>query len=128
VPGGLAAEVRDWLVNIEGTIPATKKKGDDEWLVRIVVEEVSGSSRAGMTLIRGRQIHGFQSDGEGGGGEMVGRAGEVKVILAGEGAGTGLQKGSRVEVGICVGIKGPVWEVVIDGERWGVGVDWKVFP
>ena len=31
-----------------------------------------------------------------------------------------------VQVGKTVGIKGPVWEVMIDGVKWGVGVDWKV--
>lgn len=50
----------------------------------------------------------------------------MKVILAGEGAETGLKKGSRVEIGKTIGIKGPVWEIVIGGEKWGVGIEWKV--
>ncbi len=125
MPGGLAAEVRDWLVNIESTISSKDagKKGDDEWLVRVVVDEVSGGSRAGMTLVRGRQVHSM--DGEGG---KMDKVSEVRVILAGEGGGTGLQKGSKVELGKRVGITGPVWEVMIEGIKWGVGVDWKVLP
>ena len=127
VHGGLAAEVRDWLVNIEGSIPAREvgRRGD-EWLVRVLVDECSGGgaeSQARMTTIRGRQVHSI-----GGEGEMVDTAGKVKVMLAGEGQSTGLQKGSKVEVGKTIGIKGPVWEVVIEGEKWGVGVDWKVLP
>jgi hypothetical protein len=121
VPGGLAAEVRDWLMNIESAIPANKNK-DDPWLVKLVVDEVSGGGGAGMTLVRGRQIQAID------GGEMVDTLDEVKVILAGEGAGVGLQKGSKVEPGKRLGVKGPVWEVVIEGERWGVGVDWRVLP
>lgn len=84
------------------------------------MDEVSGGGRAGMTLIRGRQI---KSDGAQG---IIDDLGVVKVILAGEGAGTGLQRGSKVEVGKTVWIKGPVWEVLLEGEKWGVGVDWKV--
>lgn len=126
VPGGLAAEVAGWLFNLESSVPTTKSRGDlkSEWLVRIVVDEVSGSSRNGFTMVRGRQIHAVDDD-EGGEG-MSDTGGEVKVLLAGEGQITGLQKGVKVEIGKRVGIKGPVWEVHIEGERWGVGVDWKV--
>jgi hypothetical protein len=108
-------------MNIESAIPANKNK-DDPWLVKLVVDEVSGGGGAGMTLVRGRQIQAID------GGEMVDTLDEVKVILAGEGAGVGLQKGSKVEPGKRLGVKGPVWEVVIEGERWGVGVDWRVLP
>ncbi|CZR60511.1 uncharacterized protein PAC_10407 [Phialocephala subalpina] len=126
VPGGLAAEVAGWLFNLESSVPTTKSRGDmkSEWLVRIVVDEVSGSSRTGFTMARGRQIHALDGDESGDG--RVDAVEEVKVLLAGEGQMTGLQKGGKVEVGKRVGIKGQVWEVVIEGERWGVGVDWKV--
>ncbi|TVY57719.1 hypothetical protein LSUE1_G008651 [Lachnellula suecica] len=119
IAGGLAAELQGWLVNIESTIPANAGRNrEDPWLVKIVVDEVSGGARTGMTMIRGRQIK--AEDG------MIDEGTETKVILAGEGTLTGLQRGSRVEMGKMVGIKGPVWEVVLEGEKWGVGVDWKV--
>ena len=128
VNGGLAAEVRDWLVNIESTVPSKEAgKRDDGWLVRIEVDEVSGGgaeSQARMLLVRGRQVHSMN----GGEGEMVDTVSNVRVMLAGEGQATGLQRGSRLEAGKTVGIKGPVWEVVIEGEKWGVAVDWKVLP
>lgn len=125
IPGGLAAEVRDWLVNIESAIPisAASTMKEDPWLVKMVVNEGSGGQRSGMTLVRGRQIVQISEKGEG---HMPDNLGEVKVMLAGEGQATGLQKGSKVEIGKIIGIKGPIWEVVIDGEKWGVGVDWKV--
>jgi hypothetical protein len=121
VAGGLAAEVRDWLVNIQSTVLVARTQDKDEpWLVKLVVDEISGGGRAGMTLLRGRRVHSGDLHG------MIDTVGILKVILAGEGQGTGLQKGSKVEVGKTVGIKGPVWEAVVEGEQWGVGVDWKV--
>ncbi|KAA8569647.1 hypothetical protein EYC84_001250 [Monilinia fructicola] len=127
VVGGLAAEVRDWLINIDSTIPSHGAPGvqkgkdrDREWIVKMVVDEISGGGRMGMCLVRGRKMRDV------GGVEVVDDLGVVKVMLAGEGAGTGLQRGKDAEVGRVVGIKGPVWEIVIEGEKWGVGVDWKV--
>jgi hypothetical protein len=123
VPGGLAAEVRDWLVNLESAILGTSaQRVNDDWVVRIEVDEVRGGGRAGMTLVRGRQING---DGKV---EVVNGFGVVRVILAGEGAGSALLRGGTVQVGKMVGIRGPVWEVLLEGEKWGVGVDWKVLP
>jgi hypothetical protein len=108
------------LVNIESTIPsnAGQRSREDPWLVKIVVDEVSGGAKTGMTMIRGRQIK--SEDG------IIEQETEMKVVLAGEGTTSGLQRGSRVEMGKLVGIKGPVWEVVLEGEKLGVGVDWKV--
>ncbi|KAI9647813.1 hypothetical protein NHQ30_004201 [Ciborinia camelliae] len=125
VAGGLAAEVRDWLIDIDSSIPShgttgVQKGKNKEWIVKMLVNEVSGSGRMGMCLVKGRQMR--DVDGE----EVVDDLGMVKVILAGEGTGTGLQRGRDVEVGKVVQIKGPVWEMVVEGEKWGVGVDWKV--
>ncbi|PQE30241.1 hypothetical protein CJF32_00010156 [Rutstroemia sp. NJR-2017a WRK4] len=125
IPGGMAAEVRDWLMNLDSALPAHAGRGkgkEEGWLVRVRVEEVRGGGRAGMSLVRGRQV----GREIGGGSEVVDSFESVKVILAGEGAGVGLQRGKRVEVGTVVGIKGPVWEVLVEGEKCGVGVDWKV--
>ncbi len=118
VVGGLAAEVRDWLVSLESDMP-TRIEKDEIWRVKIMVDEITGGSKAGMTLVKGRHVRVEE-------GEMADPLLEMRLILAGEGAGTGLQRGSKIEVGNIVGIKGPVWEVVSEGESWGVGVDWKV--
>jgi hypothetical protein len=139
IPGGLAAEVVGWLVNIESCVPGTgaglgMERGTEErWAVRLVVDEVRGGSEAGiagagMTIVRGRQMRrgSGSTDQRVETAEMIDHLGIVKVILAGEGVGVGIQKAGKVEVGRIVGIKGPVWEVVIEQERWGVGVDWRV--
>lgn len=111
--------MRDWLVNLESALPgnAAGRARDDPWAVRVLVDEVGGGGRAGMVVVRGRQVY---PDG------IVHSSEAVRVLLAGDGAATGLQRGSKVEVGKTVGIKSPVWEVMLEGEKWGVGVDWKV--
>lgn len=57
------------------------------------------------------------------------RGGERGWILAGRGRGdlAGRGRGEGVvEVGCVVGVKEPIWEVEIEGQRWRVGVEWKV--
>lgn len=140
VPGGLAAEVRDWLVDINSSVPSavnvrsadTQKtneaglahsasRGIEEiWVAKIIIEEISGSASSGMTLARGHRAVDHDKD-------LLSKGSTpLKIILAGEGQGVGLQKGAKLEVGGLVGIKGPAWEVVIEGEKWGVAVEWKV--
>lgn len=114
-------------MNIESAVPTNDKPKRivDSWDVKLVIDEISGGGRAGMTLVRGRQIHvDVGEDGTG----IIDNLGIVKAVLAGEGAGTGLEKGRKAEIGKVVGIKRPLWEIVIEGEKWGVGVDWKVLP
>ena len=121
MPGGLAAEVRDCLVNIESSIPSSSATTrDSPWRLRLMIDEVSGGGRAGFALVRGRQVLSGNID------TMIDSMGSVNVVLAGEGTGTGLRQNSKVQVGKTVGIKSPVWEVVVEGEKWGVGVDWTV--
>jgi hypothetical protein len=124
VPGGLATEMRDWLVNIESAstniLPSYGKQKDERWKVKLVIDEVSGDSKTGVTLVKGRQVHDVDV------GNMDGMMGGVRFILAGEGVVNGLQRGSKVEVGRSLGIQGPMWEVLVEGERWIVSVDWRV--
>ena len=122
--GGLAAELRDWLVDVkggvdgEGEVRATSAVlGFDALpvsaaaVVRVVVEEVSGGG-PGMALVTGTVVGGF---GEG-----------VRVILAGEGSieGLGGNRG-RVVPGAVVAVAPPAWDVELDG-RWAVACRWEV--
>ena len=124
IPGGLDAEVRDWLFNMESTVSSTSahRSKEDPWTFKLIIDEVSGGERAGFTIVRGRQVYKKGPELE----EVVDELGEVKMLLAGEGAGTGIQKGAKVEVGRTVGVKGPIWEILLEGVKWGVGTDWKV--
>ncbi|KAI1814195.1 hypothetical protein GGS20DRAFT_431832 [Poronia punctata] len=139
VPGGLASELREWLVDIEaGTgVSSLITKRDDEWATRIRVQESrggSGSARS-MTLVTGRLVvtdtdTEHEPDKGQGQGEQTGEvlaANTVKVILAGPGRLSGLGGNNMVEAGVLVGIAPPTWEVVLEGlGRWGVSCDWVV--
>ncbi|KAH8820965.1 hypothetical protein F5884DRAFT_68903 [Xylogone sp. PMI_703] len=116
IPGGLAAGVRDWLVNIDSTVSShsLRRVNGDIWARKLVVEEINGNTSTGMTLVKGQNE---QPSGE----ETI-----SKLILAGEGSHTGIQKAPEVKVGSVVGIKGPAWEILLEEELWCVAVDWKV--
>ncbi|KAI1824314.1 hypothetical protein F4861DRAFT_539197 [Xylaria intraflava] len=144
VAGGLANELRNWLVDVEAGIgagPMTSSivNHNEEWATRIQVDEVrGGDSRArGMTLILGRRVlYGgnnsgseFRAQGQGEGGESTELidTNTVKLILAGPGRLSGLGIGNDVRPGVLLGIARPTWEVVLDGlGRWGVACDWAV--
>ncbi|KAI0998735.1 hypothetical protein K3495_g9460 [Podosphaera aphanis] len=123
VPGGLAAVLRDWLVTINSTSTTTtttrRPEMRDSWIIKILVDEFSGDITMGLTLIHGSLIQQQENDPSD---DLT----EVKVALAGEGSGIGLQKSCAVAKGSIVGIKGPFWKIIIKNEKWIVGVDWKV--
>lgn len=76
----------------------------EEWDFRLGVEEVrSAGWGQGMVLVRER---------EGGGRGW---------LLMGRGMG-----GEDVERECVVGVRRPVWEVEVLGERWTVAVEWKI--
>jgi hypothetical protein len=117
LPGGLAAEVRGWLVDLESR-NARPQSAAGEWALRMLVRDVAGGGGAGCTLVKGCLV---------GGNSEVERADEVRMVLGGgEGMGEGLRKGEQARVGRVLSVKGPVWETDIDGVRWGVGAAWKV--
>ncbi|KAI0540661.1 hypothetical protein GGR58DRAFT_460452 [Xylaria digitata] len=142
IPGGLAAELRDWLVDVEagigsGSTAGSGMKRDEEWVARIQVDEFRGAygSARGMRLILGRQVLDMKPNASGDGhdkgeseevAEVLG-ANTFKLILAGPGRLNGLGAGHDVKPGVVLGIARPTWEVVLDGlGRWGVACDWVV--
>ncbi|KAI0514551.1 hypothetical protein F5B22DRAFT_610888 [Xylaria bambusicola] len=141
VAGGLAAELRDWLVDVEAGFGsssiANTTARDEEWVARIQVDDTSDTSpnARGMTLVQGRQILSNKVDANNNS-QAEGRneeAGDVlghsifKLILAGPGRLSGLGIGNDVRPGVVIGIARPTWEVVLDGlGRWGVACDWVV--
>jgi hypothetical protein len=142
LPGGLAAELRDWLVDVkggvdgEGEVTATSSMlGFNHTFasagvvggVRVSVEEVSRGG-VGMTLVSGRLMGGDSGEEEGG--QLGG--GRVRVILAGEGNIDGLGGGGkgggnrgRVGPGAVVAVVPPAWNVELDGP-WAVAYRWEV--
>jgi len=108
VAGGLAAEVRDWLVQLKRSDDAP----DDGFIARVAVDEARAA--AGFVLVCGRVVV-PEGDGE-----------PLRAILVGEGRLSGLGLRTRVEAGCVVGVAQPTWEVVLEGETWAVACDWVV--
>lgn len=102
----MASLVRDWVVEIAGSTPATR---DGEWDLRFRVGEIGGGERVSLV------------EEAGGGDDGIGaEEGKRRWMLA---AGNG---NGEVRRGMMVGIRRPVWEVEVEGGMWGVGVDWGV--
>ncbi|KAL8812197.1 MAG: hypothetical protein Q9223_007353 [Gallowayella weberi] len=100
LPGGMAATVRDWVVDVAASTPVTK---EGEWDMIIRAGQVKAGER--VTLV-----------------DEVADGGEGKRwILVGQGQ---IQSRGQVEKGMMVGIRRPVWDVDVQGEKWSVGVDW----
>ncbi|GAW17089.1 hypothetical protein ANO14919_065390 [Xylariales sp. No.14919] len=142
IPGGLAAELRDWLVDVEagigsGATAGSSAKRDEEWVAKIQVDDVrsaNGGAR-GMTLVTGRQVLSKKpnpsgdrdAQGESEDATEVLGGNTFRLVLAGPGRLSGLGVGNDVRPGALLGIARPTWEVVLDGlGRWGVACDWAV--
>jgi len=138
IAGGLAAEVRDWLVGVkEGEAkaglgglknlvgPWNEKVG----ILKIIVKEVRSSGQgvgAGMTLVFGRIF-------PKGNGEMD-RG--VKMILAGKGDLDGYEKektdgsdgilGTTIVPATVIAVLPPAWEIQLADGPWAVAYRWTV--
>lgn len=49
----------------------------------------------------------------------------VRLMLAGQGGARGTG-GVKVRIGSSLGVRAPLWDVDVGGEKWIVGVDWVV--
>lgn len=113
VSDGLAAEVRDWLVQVKGSTDYDRSGGLN---VRLLVEAVNPAP--GMWLIAARRVrdHGIDQNST-----------VVKAILAGKGRITGLNSPSAVTPGSMIDISQPAWDVLLQNhDRWAVACDWEV--
>lgn len=139
VPGGLAAEVRDWLVEIEagGSIGGGNRSvaldriggggAGEDWVARITIEEVREAP--GMALIRGRRdnVEADNTTPDRMGTDARPGADDFKALLAGPGRLLGLARRNEVVPGTVVGIARPTWEVeLVNLGLWTVACDWVV--
>lgn len=124
VPGGLAAELRDWLVEVKG---GGADRGDRDSATAVVTHNAAAMPVVevdevrpglGMWLVKGRQRV------RDGGGE--GRFVDVRIILAGEGRSSGLARRSEVVGGCVVQISPPAWDIDLPDGSWSVACDWQV--
>ncbi|KAI0183549.1 hypothetical protein EV127DRAFT_475057 [Xylaria flabelliformis] len=142
VQGGLAAELRDWLVDVEagtgsGLSTSINAKRNEEWVMRVRVDGLHGMNKSarGMTVVVGRQVLDRKTDASDddrgqdekeNAVEVLGST-TIRIILAGPGRLSGLGIGNDVRLGVLLGIARPTWDVVLDGlGRFGVACDWVV--
>lgn len=122
VPGGLAAEVRDWLVQVKGTSEYDRPAGESSG-VRVAVEEARGPAGGGMWIVRARGGDGEDED-EGGGSLQ-----ERTIILAGDGRlpGGGLAGRNMVGEGGRLKMFQPMWDITLrDLGQFAVACDWEL--
>lgn len=120
VPGGLAAEVRDWLVQLKGASEYDRPAGAS---VRATVDEARAGE--GMWIVAARHESGGEVGGETVGGS---RSSSARVVLAGDGrVAAGLGGRRMVKAGGTVAMYRPMWDVDL-GElgQFAVACDWEV--
>lgn len=111
VAGGLAAEVRDWLVQIKGSSEYDRPAGSS---IDVVVDDAM--SAPGMHVIAARQVDTASEDENTPG----------KVILAGDGRVTELRGRGTVKTGGMVSMSQPMWDITIDDiGHFAVACDWE---
>jgi hypothetical protein len=108
VPGGMASEVRQWIVDATHATShshARRGAGDPS---RVRVMECRGTTKDGLLLVRG---------------SVEGK--EARLILPSAGKN---KNASKLVQGDLLGIKAPSWEIELDGSTWVVAADWSVLP
>lgn len=143
-PSGLASTLQSWIIETANTGFAAQERstaGGVVWdrdkadgvRLRLRVKAASSSTSRGDTDVECFPglfvfVHGETDPGM----YNVSRApsvaensGATRILLAGQGSARGAG-GVKVKVGGVVGIRAPLWDVAIGGERWIVGVDWVV--
>jgi hypothetical protein len=108
MPGGLAAELRGWLVGIKGSDEDARLGRSES---RIVVDLVHQGAH--LWTVQGHR-HSEGPDAE-----------RVKLLLAGTGRLKGLAKPTPVKEGMTIIVAPPTWDVLLDGlGSWTVACDW----
>lgn len=111
VAGGLAAELRDWLVQVKGSSEYDRPAGSS---IDVVVDEVTFAP--GLHVIAARRLDSGSED------ENI----PGKVILAGDGRVTELRGRSTVKSGGVVSMSQPMWNIALDDiGRFAVACDWE---
>ncbi|KAJ4372921.1 hypothetical protein N0V83_003212 [Neocucurbitaria cava] len=144
VPDGLASTVTGWIIETANTGFAVQNRSagmswgrDREEGVRMkvrITDISTGSTESrqetevecytgSVVFVRGDTEPGLYNASRAP--NNFDNEGEVKILLAGQG-GTRFASGVRIKVGGIIGVRAPMWDVDMGGEKWIVGVDWVV--
>ncbi|KAI1081068.1 hypothetical protein F5B20DRAFT_70881 [Whalleya microplaca] len=120
LPGGLAAEVRDWFVDVRAGAGAGTRREED-LVAKVQVEEVREAP--GMVLVTGRIVRDEDiaavDDGA--------SAERVRIVLTGSPRLHGLARRQEVRPGVVIGVAKPTWEVaLLEQGRWAVVCEWVI--
>jgi hypothetical protein len=145
IPGGLASTLQTWIVETANTGYAAQTRDAVTWgrekedgvRMKVRVSTIrSGSEQrdgeeavecypGGVVLVSGGPEAGAGSNSYAPRASSVVDNGVVRLMLAGQGCARGAG-GVRVGIGSLLGVRAPMWDVDISGEKWIVGVDWLV--
>jgi hypothetical protein len=144
VPNGLASIMQSWIIETANTGFAGQERsttGSVVWgreredgvklKVRVEVAASSMSQDEGevecfpghFVFVKGETEPGMYNHSRAP--SVVDNDGEMRVLLAGLGGARGAA-GVKVKVGGIVGVRAPMWDVDVGGEKWLVGIDWVV--
>ena len=122
IPEGLAATVRDWALDVSNISRGRSRiEAVQNEEVATVLEAEGASVGAKMALLASHDNH--RNEEKLSTNDITAEQEERKPkmwLLIGEG-NEGMGRGSRVEV------KKPTWDIQLGEQKWGVGLDWKVF-
>ena len=119
VPGGMAATARDWIVGISGP-PSRTERDARRYVSNYHVHDVREGGR-GWSMVSSLNAN---SEQEGASIEYE------KWIFVGSGisdaGGRYTATSNMPKPGLLIGIKEPIWDVDVPGEKWRVCIWWDV--
>jgi hypothetical protein len=143
VPNGLASTLQGWIIETANTGFAAQERStiggvvwgrdrEDGVRLRLRIHSASSSTPSEdqtevecfpglFVFVRGEKEPGMYNVSRAS--NVAPNDSETRVLLAGQGGtrGTG---GVKIKIGDRVGIRAPLWDVDVGGEKWSVGVDW----
>ncbi|KAH4912139.1 hypothetical protein HBI80_009180 [Parastagonospora nodorum] len=143
VPNGLASTMQSWIIETANTGFAAQERSttggvvwgrDREDGVRLRVRVTAASSSnlkdgesevecfpGHFVFVRGETEPGMYNHSRAL--SVVDNDGEMRILLAGQGGARGVA-GVKIKIGSIVGVRAPMWDVDVAGEKWMIGVDW----
>jgi hypothetical protein len=144
VPNGLASTMQSWIIERANTGFAAQERSttggvvwgrdrEDGVRLKVCVKAASSSTSQDegevecfpghFVFVKGETEPGMYNHSRAP--SAVDNDGEMRILLAGQGGARGAV-GVKIKIGGVVGVRAPVWDVDVGGEKWLVGIDWVV--